>query len=238
MVAKEKKIKVLTIVGKMKCKTGVMIGGYAGSKRIGGVDNPIIRDPLTEYPYIPGSSMRGKLRSLYEMAHGLYEEDGSPHKFKEECAKNNCTVCRVFGSIEGKKRGENGGDKKILKTTRLIVRDSFLDEESKKILDDYREKTGLNYTEIKMENYINRLTSQANPRTFERIPAGVSFDVEMVLKVYEEDDEKELLDVLRECIRLLEKDYIGAAGSRGYGRVAFEELEVIDENGNRKPLFS
>lgn len=242
-----KKLEVLTITGKMKCLTGIMICGYAGTKRIGGVDNPVIRDPLTDLPYIPGSSLKGKLRSLYEMAYGLFEENGDPHRFKPDCVDKKCKVCRVFGSIEASRAGnkkennqkgkEEERTRSILKSTRLIVRDAFLDEDSKEMLENYREKTGLNYTEIKTENYINRLNSKATPRTFERIPAGVSFNVEMSLKVYEDDEKEELLDVVRESIKLLEKDYIGASGSRGYGRVKFENLEIIDEEGNRTPLF-
>lgn len=213
--------KTIRITGTMLLLTGLRVGGYTGAIQIGGIDNPIIRDPLTEEPYVPGSSIKGKLRSLLEMADGLYESDGKPHRPRGEngadCRKNQCPVCLLFGA--------SAGDGSLTGPARLIVRDARLTEKSRADLKKLRQRTGWNMSEIKAENTIDRVKIMANPRTMERIPAGTLFDVEFVLKVYSGDDEQKLRDSLRRAIALLEADYIGGSGSRGYGRVQFELTE-------------
>lgn len=56
------------ISGILECVTGTRIGGTQEKFEIGGIDNPVIKDPLTDLPYIPGSSLKGKLRHLLEWA--------------------------------------------------------------------------------------------------------------------------------------------------------------------------
>lgn len=218
---------MIPIRGKLRSLTGITIIGYAASRRIGGVDNPVIRDPLTDMPYIPGSSLRGKMRSLLEMKLGKYGEEGEPHKMLKSCLEDDCIICKLFGSIPDQrvKDEEKKSIKEQIGPTRLLVRDAYLDEESKLRLRNYLERTGLPYTEIKLENYINRLTAKATPRQNERIPAGVVFDVEFVLKVFDGDNEEKFLNTIRECLELVEMDSIGGSGSRGYGKVKFEEMK-------------
>ncbi|MCX7998863.1 MAG: type III-A CRISPR-associated RAMP protein Csm3 [Leptospiraceae bacterium] len=232
---------IILITAKMRLITGVSIIGYAASRKIGGVDNPIVKDPLTEYPYIPGSSLRGKMRSLLELKLGKCTENGEPHKLQLECWNESqnykCKICRLFGSIPAQNLSNNEKAelelaKKKLGPTRLLVRDAYLDEESKINLRKYMEKTGLPYTEIKIENFLNRYFAKATPRQNERIPAGTVFDVEFVLKIFEGDEKIELINTLTECLNLVEMDSIGGSGSRGYGKVKFENLEVIA--GNKK----
>jgi CRISPR type III-A-associated RAMP protein Csm3 len=61
----------VVITGGIRLVTGLHIGGAAAGLDIGGVDNPIIRHPVTREPYIPGSSLRGKIRALLERAYNL-----------------------------------------------------------------------------------------------------------------------------------------------------------------------
>ncbi|MCX7998825.1 MAG: type III-A CRISPR-associated RAMP protein Csm3, partial [Leptospiraceae bacterium] len=230
---------IIQIKGKMRCITGVSIIGYAASRRIGGVDSPVVRDPMTDFPYIPGSSLRGKMRSLYELKYGKCTKKGEPHKMQEKC-KDNCIICRFFGSIpdRGSFSGKNKKEvddkiretKEVLGPTRLLVRDAFLVDKSKENLIKYMEKTGLQYTELKMENVINRYRSEAMPRNNERIPAGTIFNLEFLIKIFEGDDKLELLNTFKECLNLVEMDSIGGSGSRGYGKVKFENIKVIEGN--------
>src|SRR6202158_3439962 len=60
----------LILEGDLECQTGLHIGAGKGSLEIGGADNPVVKDAFG-LPYIPGSSLRGKLRSLLENALGL-----------------------------------------------------------------------------------------------------------------------------------------------------------------------
>lgn len=81
------------------------------------------------------------------------------------------------------------------------------------------------YTESKTEVNINRITAEPNPRTFERVPAGAKFNLEMVLNIFDGDNEDELRNTIKDAIRLLEDDYLGGNGSRGYGQVVFKEMK-------------
>ncbi|WP_297499767.1 type III-A CRISPR-associated RAMP protein Csm3, partial [Thermococcus sp.] len=57
----------VVIRGRIKALTGLHIGSQRDVSEIGGIDNPVIKDPHTGLPYIPGSSLKGKLRSLFEV---------------------------------------------------------------------------------------------------------------------------------------------------------------------------
>lgn len=191
--------------GTIVLKTGLHIGGTNAALNIGGPDKFVVRNPLTNIPYIPGSSLKGKMRALIEIANGCVTEDakGKVGPSQDPNSKSG----KIFGVATGNKDN---------KPSRLIVRDAEL------IIDDPDcnfENTDLPYTESKTEVAIDRVTAKANPRTFERVPAGAKFKLNMVLNIFEGEDEKELKDILKEAINLLHDDYLGGHGSRGYGQV-------------------
>ncbi|ABS61236.1 type III-A CRISPR-associated RAMP protein Csm3 [Fervidobacterium nodosum] len=192
--------------------TGLHIGTSKDDLEIGGLDNPVIKDPEGK-PYIPGSTLKGKLRVLSEFFNGKVDESGKPHA----CDDEKCVVCGLFGT--GILRTES----KTLYLRRLIVRDAYIDPESLKDLEEYLETK---WTEVKHENMINRLTSRANPRPQERVPAGAVFKAEFVVNIFEGDNEDYLNELLK-IMKLLEDDYIGGSGSRGYGKIKFENIKII-----------
>lgn len=218
--------------------TGLHIGGSDTGVEIGGVDKTVIRDRLTNRPYIPGSSLKGKMRSLLEKYKGLKQNKRIGQGFIHTCEDKNeyddCPVCQVFGVP---------GELKFATPTRLVVRDAFLSEESAKKLE--AAQTDLPYTEVKTEVSIDRVTSAANPRQMERVPAGAIFDkAEMVFSLYEGEGcsaqkDLERLGVILEGMQLLEDDYLGGLGSRGSGKVAFTNIQVSfreDPSQPPKPL--
>lgn len=215
---------VWEIEGELQTLTGLRIGGRKEEMEIGGLDNPIIREPIEDFPYIPGSSLKGKMRSLLELSEGKYGPEGEVHGSDEDpCSDANCPICRIFGS--GK--NENCGP------TRLIVRDAFLTDNSKKKLMDMRRQKGNFYTEIKKENVINRLKGKAiHLRDMERVPQNICFDIKMSYRILDNKD-KEYFNKIIEAMRLLEKDYLGGCGSRGYGRIKFQALKI--KKGNKDP---
>ncbi len=216
--------KFIKISGKIKCLTGLHIGASKDVMEIGGIDNPIIRDPLTEMPYIPGSSLKGKLRSLLELELGHFKNDGS---IKQCNNKENCPICMVFGSSV-----EDAGDRG---PTRLIVRDALLSNSSKQDFKKLKDK-GLNYAEEKFENVINRLTSRAeNPRQTERVPAGTNFEFEMIYKVFERDGDNGASDTkmfkwLLQGLYMMGFDALGGSGSRGYGKIQFLNIDSTPDS--------
>lgn len=216
------------ISGKILCKTGLHIGGTQEGIEIGGIDNPVIRDPLTEEPYIPGSSLKGKIRHLLEWelnkvfpnpkdkypAHSCenhpevanLKEKERENKIKEFVSK--CPICSIFGTSAAV-----GGT-----PTRLTVRDSFPTQETHNKWNQWLGERI--YTELKTENAIDRVTSEANPRTMERVPKGSEFELEMIFDIYKEED-RQLLKVLFTGMHLLENSALGGSGSRGHGRIEF-----------------
>lgn len=221
------------INGVIKLVTGLHIGGSTAIIEIGGRDNPVIKHPITKAPYIPGSSLKGKMRSLIELEAGMIESRpenkgyGDVHKWGGvECLKDQCPVCVVFGT---------SADEANLGPTRLIVRDAF-------ISDDYTKEQGaidpswsvVSPMEDKAENSLNRITARANPRSFERIVPGVKFSFSMSYRVFDRavdlskpdamdkggTDEKLFRHVIK-GLRLVELDALGGAGSRGCGQVTF-----------------
>lgn len=226
------------IKGSIKAVTGLHIGRGSEALEIGGVDSPIIRDPLTNRPYIPGSSLRGKMRSLSEKRYGLRQvligSDVRIHICKTKTQKvdgkempvpdqnqpyKSCPVCPVFG-VPGNEFADA--------PTRLIVRDVFLGEASVKALDEAQ--TDLLYSEVKWEATIDRVTSAAVPRQIERVPAGAVFEgFEMVYSIYDPADIARLATVI-EAMQLLEDDYLGGLGSRGSGKIAFQNVTISTRN--------
>lgn len=223
----------VVIKGKIKAITGLAIGGSTVGLDIGGVDNPVIKDAEGK-PYIPGSSLKGKMRSLLEKELGLASDDKRIWVVENRislhmCNNPDCKVCNIFGRTtrDAPYKTVAGGDLKIEKEnvtpTRLIVRDAFLTEKSEEKLKELA--TDLEYTEVKFENVIDRITSAATPRQMERVPAGAEFDFEMIYNVFNEQDRENLKEVFK-AMELLEDDYLGSSGSRGYGKIEFKEIEV------------
>lgn len=212
-----KQLGVKILKGRLRVVTGLHIGGGTDALEIGGMDNPIIRQPLSNEPYVPGSSLKGKMRSLSEWHFGRLHKDGKTHV----CADGDCPVCRVFGATE--ENPERG-------PTRLIVRDAALAPEWRKRFTD-----GDPIVEEKHENAINRLTAVANPRPLERVVPGVEFDLELAYRVLDTGDggatdERFFREVVLRALRLVEDDCLGGHGSRGSGRVKF--VDLVDEKGN------
>lgn len=229
------------ITAELELLTGLHIGTSGNSLEIGGVDNPVIKDAWGR-PYIPGSSLKGKMRSLMEFYHdklslnkvvySVYSErDRSKAIRMHMCDDEDCLVCGLFGRNHGEHKViiNNEGTYNSrdfyasIQPTRLIVRDAFLIEDS--ITEEMRENLDLEYTEVKFENNLDRITSAANPRQTERVPAGARFKCEMVVNIYN-DDEKKYLEELIKALRLLEDDYLGGQGSRGYGQVKFRNITI------------
>lgn len=206
----EKLVKKIKINTTIELLTGLHVGGSKESVQIGGIDNPIIRTAVKDnQPYIPGSSLKGKMRCLLEQIAGSAEVGG------------NKLINNLFGFS------------KTNQPSKLIVRDAMLTEASAKELRDC-ENLDMPYTEGKWENVIDRVKGTAeHPRQTERIPAGVSFDVEFVVNVWDDDNAEDLVNLLKKGINALENDYLGGSGSRGYGQIKFGELkrtELSDAN--------
>ena len=204
--------------------TGLHIGGSNSNIEIGGVDKSIIRDVMSNRPYIPGSSLRGKLRSLLEKYGGLEQNQRINQGFIHSCQVEDdyqvCDICQIFGVP-----GERG----FGSPTRLVVRDIPLRDASADELERIA-RTDLPYTEIKTEVAIDRVTSAANPRQMERVPAGARFgEAQLVYSVYDGDgcdplDDVGRLKTLVLGLQLMEDDYLGGLGSRGSGRVSLEDI--------------
>lgn len=207
--------------GQVRAVTGLHIGGSPAALAIGALDNPVIRDALTGRPYIPGSSLRGKMRSLWEKMTGVRQnwpigKGVRIHICEKREGYQECPVCQIYGVP---------GQLEASFPTRLLVRDAFLSEESEQEL-RLQAKTDLPYTEVKWEAAIDRVTSAAVPRQMERVPAGAVFDgFEAVFSVYDPDDLERFIDVFQ-AMQLLEDDTLGGQGSRGSGKVVFQGLSV------------
>lgn len=202
--------------GIMVCDTGLHIGAAGNSLDIGGIDAPVVRDPITREPYVPGSSLKGKMRSLLERQLNVpFDRYGGNGVYRHECTDRGCPVCRVFGATGGRE----GSDKNI--PGRLIVRDMNMTKKSKDLLSEI--ETGLQYTEWKFENSLDRVTAAANPRQLERVPRGTEFEFEIVYTVESEDqgEIKQDLNNIVQVLRLVEDDTLGGHGSRGYGKVRY-----------------
>ncbi len=270
--------KKVFIHGKIELLTGLHIGGSSTALDIGGIDSNVIKD-ANGVPYIPGSSIKGKIRSLLEMKYSEYtqftglEDNGKVDigRIKKKCeifdkSQNKNVFSGVlffkqYGEYLKSKNitiTESSSEDELLNTlcdelkndtnpqiqklfgsvaketdfkTRLIVRDAYLNNE---VFEQMKNKTGnfekleLDYTEGKWENTIDRLTSAANPRQLERVPAGAKFDFSFVFTFYEADDEN-LFKLFLEGMQLLEDDYLGGSGSRGYGQIIFRNISIQEK---------
>lgn len=214
----------IIIKGEIKVVTGLHIGGSKTSLDIGGVDNNVIKT-INNIPYIPGSSLKGKLRSM------LAKESGSkavsrkdlPANIKNDqrvqTDENFNHICEIFGY---------SGDKDEECTpTRLIVRDSFLNTDGfKSKFEKEFDESG--YTEEKTENVIDRLTGKAkHPRNIERVYPEAEFGFNLIFDVYDDGKNIEYLEYLKKAMQLLEDDYIGGSGTRGYGQIEFLNTKYV-----------
>lgn len=228
----------ITIRAELRTKTGLAIGGADGMAGLGGADQVVARDPVSGEPYVPGSSLKGKLRALTERALGaalvpvLQSASRRDARFIHRCTSEKdylsgggiagyagCPICHLYGIIP---------DRFPVWPTRLITRDAPLTESSRASL--IKKRTELPFTEVKNEVLLDRLTSAATLRQKERVPAGAVFEARWDLSLYAVDgadlhDEK-LLGLLFAALSLLESDYLGGQGSRGYGRVEFADLKA------------
>ncbi len=218
--------KKIFIEGTIEVKTGLSIGSSSVGLEIGGADKVVVRNPINNQPYIPGSSLKGKMRSLLEKMEGqlTYEKDENGNITAMPCKCGKCLICQIFG-VPAEEKGM---------PARLIVRDSEL--KNLELLKKAK-NTDMPYTEIKTEVVIDRITSAATPRNFERVPAGAVFDLNLICNIYEGDNEKEILDELFKGLKLVQDDYLGGSGTRGYGQVKFEinePLQYKDEDSYKK----
>lgn len=215
------------IQGEIETKTGLHIGGSPGALAIGNVDLPVIRNARTNQPYIPGSSLKGKMRSLSEKVTGAPQNrpigrDVNIHVAETAQEYREFWVNPVFG-VPGEIKFEVTGP------NRLLVRDVPLTEKSHNEL--LSAKTDLPFTEVKWEAAIDRVTSAATPRQIERVPAGAVFGpMELVFNIFLKEDVALFGNVLT-ALQLVEDDYIGGHGSRGSGKVAFQALTVEVRHG-------
>ena len=212
----EKLVKKIKIQTSITLVTGLHIGGSSDNVEIGGIDNPVIKLATRgNEPYIPGSSLKGKMRCLLEQTAGA-SKVGMDQK-----------VNNLFGITESRTLNTDN------KPSKLIVRDAILSKESKEALLAC-DNLDMPYTENKWENVIDRTKGVAeHPRQSERVPAGAVFNAEFVLNIWDDDNEDELMALFEKGIRLLENDYLGGSGSRGYGQIKFGEFvktELSDAN--------
>jgi len=210
----------IVIRGQITCLTGLHIGGTEEDYDIGGLDNPVIREKTSGYPYIPGSSLKGKMRSMLEWMFGKIEPDGAVHG--RACEDPACVICRIFGSPSNRR----GQQSQVMGPTRLLIRDAFLSDDTRERFVD----GGIFITETKTENRLNRITAEADPKQIERIPKGAKFDFEMIYGIYDLGDgggqDVENVKYLYAAFDLLEASVLGGGGSRGSGKIAIENLHT------------
>jgi CRISPR-associated protein Csm3 len=212
----EKLIKKIKVSTSIKLETGLHIGGNKDNVEIGGIDNPVIKLSTKDLtPYIPGSSLKGKIRSLLEQIAGASEVGGGSKKEYNQKANEIKRIIDLFGYANDNK------------PSKIIFRDSYMKD---KWIDKLKENDFLDmpFTESKWENVIHRVYGRAeHPRQMERIPAEVEFDVEIIINVWDNDEDGvQSLSLLKEGVKALELDYLGGSGSRGYGKVKFSEFEI------------
>lgn len=204
----------IKITGVIEVKTGLHIGGDASFSAIGAIDSPVVRDPLTRGPVIPGSTLKGKLRALLAREFGVQPASGVAG-FEKEPSE----IARLFGS--SKKRSDASGEG--VQQSRLMFKDAFLEN---------RDELPQVF-ETKFENAIDRLTAVANPRQIERVVRGAKFDLEIIYNVEDPGQIGEDFKNLQTAFDLLRNDYLGGGGTRGSGRVDLVGLETRIVTGDK-----
>ncbi|MCB1196035.1 type III-A CRISPR-associated RAMP protein Csm3 [bacterium] len=198
-------LKKIFFYGTIETKSGLHISSYNDSFSLGILDYTIIRDSITQQPFIPGSSIKGKMRTLLKQC--------SAHDADSQNDNQQITDF-LFGAPSRTVYTQH---------TRVIFRDAYLTKESVDVKIPFAD---LPFTEIKKETYVDRHTGRATPTLIERVPAGLFFSLEIILTIYEGDDEQALINTLLQGLHLLQDDYLGGRGSRGYGVVKFHISSV------------
>ncbi|MDY4078072.1 MAG: type III-A CRISPR-associated RAMP protein Csm3 [Clostridium sp.] len=193
----------IQIKGIIEVVTGMHIGGSTAFAAIGAIDSPVIRDALTNLPMIPGSSLKGKIRTLLAKQYNIGIK--SPDNDSEN-------ICRLFGTSK----------KNAIRASRILFSDMIMINDK-----ELRDMDVQSLTEVKFENSINRQTAVANPRQIERVIRGAKFNLDCIYEVENEDEIIEDIKLLAEGMKLLEYDYIGGSGSRGYGKIKFSNVHPI-----------
>ena len=220
------------LVGTIALQTGLHIGGGDAEMRIGGTDNPVIRNPMNNQPYIPGSSLKGKMRHLMEWRAGIVKDTGGrPLAFKDLAhldasqqpeAEN---ILKLFGGAP--QSDEDFAQIQRIGVSRLAFWDCELDPRWIQETENSRHEVPL-FTEVKAENMINRIKGVAeHPRNTERVPAGTRFRFHLTVKVHDNED---LLDEILVGLHLVELTGLGGSISRGYGKVRFQNLTWDDQD--------
>ena len=223
-----KLINIVEIKAKLVLQTGLHIGAGDSEMHIGGIDNSVIKHPLTQSPYIPGSSLKGKIRTLLEWRSGAVQNNPLTLKDVSKNPEEVKNILRLFGISGDTKNSEQ--EVAEIGVSRLAFWDCALNEDWEKAIRDDNQLL----TEAKSENTIDRITSLTTGggvRQTERVPAGAEFDFKLMLRQFE-GDKPELLDLVLKGLKLLELDSLGGSGSRGYGKVKFTELTVDGEARN------
>lgn len=199
----------IEITANLEVLTGMHIGGTNEFAAIGAIDSPVVRDVITRLPIIPGSTLKGKMRTLlsrqYSDKYLLVKVENDPEIVK-----------RLFGSSVDK-------DYRI---ARLQFTDSKLSN-----LNEIKEMGAERATEVKFENVINRITAEANPRQIERVISGCKFNISIMYNINPENQNNieeiyEDFKAIKDGFQLLEYDYIGGSGTRGYGKVKFNDINA------------
>lgn len=214
--------KKIIIKGTIKALTGLHIGGTNSAMGIGGPDSMVVRNPLDNKPYIPGSSLKGKLRAMLDIADGTIEEVRMGQVKYGSSQSPNSNAAKLFGTARNDEQQ---------RPSAVIVRDCELkgsDEE----LDKLFKNTDLQFTESKTEVVIDRITAKAMPRQLERVPAGAEFKMNLVVNIFEEAEQETQLQNLARAMRLLMDDYLGGSGSRGYGQIDIQVESVMERSVN------
>lgn len=202
----------IQITGILEVKTGLHIGGSTAFAAIGAVDAPVIKDARTNIPMIPGSSLKGKMRTL--LAKSYNEAIVKPDEDDEK-------ILRLFGCSKENK----------VHRSRVLISDMFLVNEK-----ELRSRGLQSLTEVKFENNINRMTAVATPRQIERVIRGSQFLIDIIYEIdnslKDEEEITEDIGILAEGFRLLQYDYLGGNGSRGYGKVVFKNLQADNVVGD------
>ncbi len=209
--------KYCSLTANLVCKTGLKVGGTEAGMSIGGAEGSVIKDSRG-IPYVPGSSLKGKLRSLLEHKYKRIRENGEPCG----CGRSDCPVCFMFGPHRNTRHD--------LGPTRIIVRDAYLSEKSQKDWDNARIE-GTEFTETKTETMINRRTGIAaggSLRKQERIPAGTEFVLNINLRIFDDDNDDYMKKLVEEALSYLQQDTLGGSGTRGYGWVEIKDSNWTD----------
>ena len=210
----------IQITGTIEVVTGMHIGGSNAFAAIGAVDMPVVKDAITNLPLIPGSSLKGKMRTLLAKT---YNKD-----WKEKPDDDHERLTRLFGSAKPGK----------VKASRIIISDM--------VMDNWKElqEHGLqSKTEVKFENNINRLSAVATPRQIERVVRGSKFKLDFIYEVERDQEDKEIVEdfeTLAQGLSLLQYDYLGGSGTRGYGKLKFTDLmaDVVVGDVDQKVMDS